>query len=329
MAKLTLADVQNAKAIPQIGDIVGKLQYKGGDLSDLSRYQPLDGRGALGGSIFDLEKDGAQGASAGTSMPMVAGPSLSGVKMLLPGHPTPAGGAPIAQGQPSRLPGAVTFAAAQDYSADPERFPQASWQPTSPSRAPVVPATDHGSLNWMGGRSVDPVQQARDGAANWAENQVGSTAYRMAQPNPDVGGTLGYWAHGRGAPKCNVFAGDAYAAAGIGLRDPTNSQVYLTAHVWGDPTSKIPGFVPVMDNKLQRGDILSNGLHMAIYDPGSNNEPETISAADAAHGNQVVHNDWGFRGTEGGKPIVVWRYTGPPLQSQVLATSPRHSKVPY
>jgi hypothetical protein len=73
MARLTWADVRNGKAIPQIGDIVGDLRYKGGDPSDLSRYQPLDGSTPRTGSICDPDDTNpdvaANAASAGQIIP--------------------------------------------------------------------------------------------------------------------------------------------------------------------------------------------------------------------------------------------------------------------
>ena len=169
---------------------------------------------------------------------------------------------------------------------------------------------------------------------------TGSKAYHYLNPNKNVGGRSGKYIEGVIAAKCNIFVGDLFQGVGVDVRDPNNRDVYLTTSVWGNRKVNIPGFqVLGPKDKLKRGDVISNGQHVGIYAPGPNGEPLTVSAATshfptpeltydlngslwekayAAQGpavfpkfgpNEVVHNDWGFRGDEG--DLVRWRYVGP------------------
>jgi hypothetical protein len=170
----------------------------------------------------------------------------------------------------------------------------------------------------------------------------GSKAYHYLNRNENVGGQSGKWLGGVTAAKCNIFVGDQFQGVGVDVRDPNNRNVYLPAGVWGNRKANIAGFqVLGPKDKLKRGDVISNGHHVGIYAPGPNGEPLTVSAATshfptpeltydpkgsfwanalAAQGdaarllppsgpNEVVHNDWGFRGDEG--DLVRWRYVGP------------------
>lgn len=160
-----------------------------------------------------------------------------------------------------------------------------------------------------GHRSSNPV-------ANWGENHVGRGGYAAMDPALDARGLhmdqLPESLRGRGALKCNQFVWDALAAGGapagkVGDRIPV-------ARDWGDPNSKIPNYAPVTGSP-QPGDVVSNGHHVGIFAPLPNGKPATISAAswgtpDGGMDGGVVHNTWGFRGTEG--KVTVWRRTSRP-----------------
>lgn len=159
-------------------------------------------------------------------------------------------------------------------------------------------------------RLLEPTPYRQQQAvAAWAKTRNGSRDYQLLDTSEKVGGRSGAFAHGIGAPKCNVFVGDALAAAGIDARDPTNPRLYLTTKAWADPSRVISGFrILGPGEELRPGDIITNGEHIGIYYPGADGKPMTVSAADMNHGDKVVWNEWGFRGTEG--KIVVRRYVG-------------------
>jgi hypothetical protein len=152
-------------------------------------------------------------------------------------------------------------------------------------------------------------------ATDWARGQVGSTDYQVQDRSDKTGGwrsALPWGVGGIAAPKCNVFVGDAFAKAGIQVGNPVdNGAAYPGTKEWADPKTQIPGF-RVLDptDKLQPGDVMTNGHHVGIYVPGPNGEDMTVSAADTWDGNAVVHNAWGFRGNEG--PMTVRRFVGTP-----------------
>lgn len=145
-------------------------------------------------------------------------------------------------------------------------------------------------------------------ALQWATRLVNNEDYQYRDPHGSVGGWKGERIGGIGTPKCNVFVGDAYAAAGISLRDPSNPKVYLTTKAWSNPKSQIAGFRTLKPGEQpQPGDIVSDSGHMGLFVPGPRGENRTISAASPEKGDKVVHNDWGFRA---GQKVVIWRYVG-------------------
>jgi hypothetical protein len=151
-------------------------------------------------------------------------------------------------------------------------------------------------------------------AADWAKGQVGSTDYQVWDKNDKTGGGRSGLPWGMGgvfAPKCNVFVGDAFGKAGIQVGNPVdNGASYPGTKEWADPKTQIPGFRVLDPNdKLQPGDVMTNGHHVGIYAPGPNGEDMTVSAA-VGKNNAVVHNTWGFRGDEG--PMTVRRFVGTP-----------------
>jgi hypothetical protein len=152
-------------------------------------------------------------------------------------------------------------------------------------------------------------------AADWAKEQVGNTDYQMRDTSDRVGGRRSLLPFGLGgvaAPKCNVFVGDAFGAAGIHVDNPVdNRAAYPGAQEWGAADVQIPGFRMLGPHeKLQTGDVVTNGHHVGIYVPGPKGEDMTVSAADMLHGDRVVHNTWGFRGDEG--RIAARRFVGTP-----------------
>jgi hypothetical protein len=52
------------------------------------------------------------------------------------------------------------------------------------------------------------------------------------------------------------------------------------------------------DDKLQVGDVMTNGHHVGIYVPGPHGEDMTVSAAASRKDDAVVHNRWGFAVTK-------------------------------
>ena len=152
-------------------------------------------------------------------------------------------------------------------------------------------------------------------AADWAKAQVNGTDYQMRDRSDEIGGRrsrLPFGLGGIGAPKCNIFVGDAFGAAGIHVDNPVNNGApYPGAKEWGAAHVQIPGFrVLGQHEKPQAGDVMTDGHHVGIYVPGPKGEDMTVSAAAMGYGDQVVHNAWGFRGDEG--PIVTRRFVGTP-----------------
>ncbi|MBX3483182.1 hypothetical protein [Phenylobacterium sp.] len=161
-------------------------------------------------------------------------------------------------------------------------------------------------------RSTNPV-------ARWAEGRVGRGGYGWIDPAPEARGRLTDQlprsGRGIGEFKCNQFVWDALGAGGSPAGRMTGGGIPV-AKDWGNPSSKIPGYMAVNDPP-QPGDVISNGHHVGIYSPLPNGRPGTVSAASprSRNGGQdggVVHNDWGFQGTEG--PVTVWRSTMGPAR---------------
>lgn len=153
-------------------------------------------------------------------------------------------------------------------------------------------------------------------AADWARSQVGNTDYQMIDRSNKIGGDLRpllpWGLGGITAPKCNIFVGDAFGAAGIHVDNPVNNgAAYPGTHEWGSADVQIPGFrILGPKERHQAGDVMTNGHHVGIYVPGPNGEDMTVSATVPLKGDAVVHNRWGFRGDEG--PIVTRRFVGAP-----------------
>ena len=153
-------------------------------------------------------------------------------------------------------------------------------------------------------------------AADWAKNQVGNTDYQVLDRSDKIGGRrsslLPWGLGGITAPKCNIFVGDAFAGAGIRIDNPAaNGAPYPGTKEWGNAEVQIPRFrVLDRNEKLQAGDVMTNGHHVGIYVPGSKGEDMTVSAAAWDMGDAVVHNRWGFRGDEG--PMTARRFVGTP-----------------
>jgi hypothetical protein len=153
-------------------------------------------------------------------------------------------------------------------------------------------------------------------AADWAKSQVGNTDYQMRDRSDKIGGdwrpSLPWGMGGISAPKCNIFVGDAFGAAGIHVDNPVNNgAAYPGAKEWGAADVQIPGFRILGPNeKPQVGDVMTDGHHVGIYVPGPKGEDMTVSAAAMNRGDAVVHNNWGFRGDEG--PVTTRRFVGTP-----------------
>lgn len=153
-------------------------------------------------------------------------------------------------------------------------------------------------------------------AANWAKSQVGNTDYQVIDRSDKIGGRLRPWLPGGMggvlAPKCNIFVGDAFAGAGIHIANPqANGAAYPGTEEWASDKAQVSGFrVLGAKERLQPGDIMTNGHHVGIYVPGPKGEDMTVSAAIPGRGDAVVHNRWGFRGDEG--PMTVRRFVGTP-----------------
>ncbi|HKQ43851.1 MAG TPA: hypothetical protein VJS47_00500 [Rhizomicrobium sp.] len=153
-------------------------------------------------------------------------------------------------------------------------------------------------------------------AADWAKSQVGNTDYQVVDRSDKIGGDwrpLLPWGLGAvAAPKCNIFVGDAFAKGGIGIDNPVaNGATYPGTKEWANAEVKIPGFrVLDRNEKLQAGDVMTDGHHVGIYVPGPKGEDMTVSAAIPGRGDAVVHNRWGFRGDEG--PMTTRRFVGTP-----------------
>lgn len=157
-------------------------------------------------------------------------------------------------------------------------------------------------------RSANPV-------ARWSESKVGRNGYGLFSTAPDARGRLQGQLpdvfRGRLGPKCNQFVFDALQAGGAPAGRMDGGRIPV-AKDWGKPSSKIPGYSPIVDQP-RPGDVVSNGKHVGIFSPLPGGRPGTVSAAtlDSASGRplgRVVHNDWGFRGDEGA--MTVWRPTG-------------------
>lgn len=152
-------------------------------------------------------------------------------------------------------------------------------------------------------------------AADWAKSQVGNTDYQYWDTSDKTGGDRSVLPWGLGGfltPKCNVFVGDAFAKAGIQINNPRdNGAAYPGTEEWASGKAQVPGFRLVgPKERLQPGDVMTDGHHVGIYAPGLNGEDMTVSAAFLGRGNAVVHNRWGFRGDEGA--MTVRRFVGTP-----------------
>lgn len=153
-------------------------------------------------------------------------------------------------------------------------------------------------------------------AADWAQSQTGNTDYQWIDSSDKIGGrlrpSLPWGLGGKAAPKCNIFVGDAFAKAGIHINNPqANGAAYPGTEEWASGKAKVPGFrVLGPKERLQAGDVMTNGHHVGIYVPGPNGEDMTVSAAVPGKGDAVVHNRWGFRGDEGS--MTVRRFVGTP-----------------
>lgn len=161
-----------------------------------------------------------------------------------------------------------------------------------------------------GPRSSNPV-------AYWAEARVGRGGYGRLDPAPDARGQIDNLLprdkRGRIDPKCNQFVWDALQAGGVPAGRLDGGRIPV-AKEWGDPSSKIAGYSPVV-GQPRPGDVVSNGHHVGIYSPLPDGRPGTVSASspfthDGGWDGGVTHNDWGFRGDEG--PMTFWRPTSAP-----------------
>ena len=135
--------------------------------------------------------------------------------------------------------------------------------------------------------------KANIGDTSWALNNK-----RQAKRNENVCFKSGEY-------KCNLFVYEVLLAAGKDIGTPNSLNPLKhpilalenklarppCASDWYNKTVSGVTFIGEDDkgkSKCKQGDIITNGHHVGIV-AGNNT---TISAAD----NEVVHNDWGFRG---------------------------------
>lgn len=211
---------------------------------------------------------------------------------------------------------------------------------------PIGSQDDIDLYSYTGGDPInltDPSGETPQEAADWAvmmakEHKAAPnamTTYETWGFNLRARGLRGVVKVGFGSPKCNLFVYDAleFNGVGTGLYGGAPS----LAKVWANPNDKISNYrVLGANEKLQPGDVISNGEHVGIYTPRTNPDGSvsdlTTSAASAdldpathpgvPRGGGPVTNDWGFRRheragyldstdtVEGNPRFVARRYTG-------------------
>jgi hypothetical protein len=118
--------------------------------------------------------------------------------------------------------------------------------------------------------------------------------------------------------KCNLLLADAAAATGDRppLMHGGNWLYRLSFGLLGHPTTppvqldwslgRVPGWRIVNDD-IQRGDILTNGVHGAIATHPENEISITVNTT-ALYGGRVQISNWGFRSNEPAPTVL--RYFG-------------------
>jgi hypothetical protein len=104
---------------------------------------------------------------------------------------------------------------------------------------------------------------------DWATNHIGSKEYQYWDSHPDTIGRLEnifkYFGFGK-SNKCNVFVNDALKAGGI-APPKINGRAYVTSE-WANTKINISHYKIVKNLtifSLKKGDIISDGHHMGIY----------------------------------------------------------------
>ncbi|MDD5035618.1 MAG: hypothetical protein PHE55_12760, partial [Methylococcaceae bacterium] len=178
------------------------------------------------------------------------------------------------------------------------------------SRDPIGLAGGINRYTYVGNtpiNKVDPLGLDGEGAARWAEEQVGSMLYNRLIPHSGM--ELPFC--GIGSYKCNIFVNDALVAGGN--PPPLIDNRPALAGEWANPNIKIQDYV-VVQGALQRGDIIAVSLpgnenysgHVGIYVPQNNGSDGTVSVSSRE--DKVVHNDWGFRPDD--PPATIRRWVG-------------------
>ena len=138
--------------------------------------------------------------------------------------------------------------------------------------------------------------RANIGETVWAKN-----VDRQAKRNEEVFVTEGEW-------KCNLFVYEIILVSGYDIGTPNRAR-WISHPIlnikgknkrppcWSDwYNEKVEGFILIGEGEegkkyCQKGDIVTNGVHIGIIA----GDEKTISANEE----QVVENDWGYRGNEG------------------------------
>ena len=159
---------------------------------------------------------------------------------------------------------------------------------------------------------IDDVGLDGHSAVTWAHSQIGKPGYGYFDPSEESRGRLQGITGGRGSFKCNKFVWDALMAGGDPAGRMGDGRI-PSASEWGNPSTSISGYTSLpSDIPLLPGDVIGNGHHVGIYDPTSDGNPLTTSAAAPLTGGTginggVVNNDWGFRPGADEPTTATWR----------------------